>query len=176
MIKNFFRYLFYAIFLFVVTFVMIPKTSFYFMGEQKLFKKGVIISNEKINEGLFSFDISDGDIIYNDLRFANVSSAKLKLHFINNRLNIENINIAKEFQGFVPGKIKSIQIDHTILDPAFINISSTGDMGDIDGRVDLIKRTIKLSLTASKLMKSKYKMILKQMKNKDGIYKYEYRF
>jgi len=176
MIKFLFKYLTYFIFFIFCIFLFLPKENIYYMMEKKLFEYKTIVSYEKINSGIFNFDVKNAYIFYDGIKFAKIQEVKTEMYLYEHKVQVKNFKLFDSFKALFPQNINNVEILHNVLTPKEVTIKAEGDFGLLDGKVDLVQRKLKLFLKASSIMKKKYKSILKQMKLKNGKYEYEYQF
>ena len=175
MVKKLFKFFLYALFFIAMLIFFIPKISLYYFAEKQFMKPySLIVSSEKLQDNGFSLTIKDAKITLKSIPSAEVKTIDIKVLALYNTISIKDIKLASMASSFVPLNIYNIDIKYTILNPLNITIKSSGDFGDVDGRVDIVKREIYITLKASQIMRSKFKTTLKVLKrDKNGEYIYE---
>lgn len=172
-IFNFFTYLIVFV-LFLIVFI--PKESFYNLAEIELEKQNIIVSNEKREESAFSFKLKDANIFYEGIKIANINKSKITSYILYSKAEISNVNLLESLSTLFPTPIEEILIKHSIFNYDKLSIESIGKFGKADGYIDIVNRILYLSIEISPQMKSNYTQVLKNMKQKDGRYVYEYKF
>jgi hypothetical protein len=156
--------------------MFLPKVSIYNLLEQELSKQDIIVSDEKRDEKLLSLNIKDAKVFYKGIEGANISNVDFLSFFVYSKIEVNDVKLLKSLSSFFPPDIKNIVLKHSVLDYKNVDIYSAGDFGLLEGKINLLDRTLILTLEASSSMKKKYSRVLNQMKLKEGKYIYEYRF
>lgn len=174
--KKIFKLFIYFLFFILFLLIFLPKESIYNFIEQELSKQNIIISNETRDEKLLSLDIKNAKVFYEGIEGVNIKDINFLSLLVYSKISVKNLEISKSLSSFFPGRIKNIELKHSVLDYKNIIVSSLGDFGVLNGTINLINRTITLKLKSSSKMKREYSKVLRSMKLKDGEYIYEYRF
>ena len=161
--------------------IFIPTKNLYFFAEEKLQDKKIFINETSINTTLTHTSINGATLYFEDIKALVFEQISLKLWFLYNSININNVKIDEGLKDFLPLNIKNISIIYTPFYPIKVLLSGNGDFGVFNGNIDLIKKVLIIELDASKVMKTSFKKLLdfmKKSKNKDhkDRYVYEYRF
>ena len=157
------------IFTLIIVFIIcllafLPKEQFYFKAEEQLVKKNIILSSETIKEELFVLKINDAELYYDGIFTAYLSKSQIKTYLFYSNIELENIRLSKSFENFVPSKIDRLNLQHSVLEFDKIKIKGTGDFGVFEGDILLLEKKLVGELKPSKIMKSKYKKLLKEFK------------
>lgn len=174
--KTIFKTFIYLIFFIFALLYFAPKELGYNLLEKELAKKSVIISDEIRQESLFGLELNQANIYFEKINIAKLNELNINTYLFSTSLNVQEIVLLDSLKSMFPSKIDTININHSILEFDKINISSKGDFGSIVGQADLINRVLKLNLTPSKLMRSKYSSFLRRFRNTKEGFIYEYRF
>jgi len=174
--KKIFKLCIYFLFFILFLLIFLPKESIYNLLEQKLSQQNIIISDEKRNEKLLSLDIKNANVFYNEVKGVNIRDINFFSLLVYSKVEVNDVKLLESLSSFFPPFIKNIELKHSVLDYQNINISSLGDFGLLNGKIDLLNRVLILNLDPSSEMKRKYIKVLKNMKLKEGRYNYEYRF
>jgi len=164
MVKKITKLFIYFIFFILALIVFMPKSSLYFFGEKNLKQFSVIVSDEKIKEGLFSLSLSDITIYAKGVDSAKVKKVDATLMLIYNSIDITDIEISSVAAPYLPTKIKNVDISYTIFNPLVVNAVSNGEFGEAKAKFDIIKRELKVYLKPSKKMLRKYTRSLRYFK------------
>lgn len=174
--KKVLKLLLYIIVFFLFLIIFLPKESLYNLLEKQLEKNQIIISNEIINEKLFSISLLNGNIFYQGINIAKIDDITFKTYLFQTKINVENINFLDSLISFAPSPITKVTFEHSLLDFDKINIKSSGTFGELNGYIDILKKEIRIELNASNVMKNSYSKLLQNMKFADERYIYEYKF
>ena len=174
--KKLFKLLLYIVFFILITLILLPKNSIYNLFEQELSKQNIIISDEKREEKLLSLEIRDAKVFYQDIEASNIKNITFFSSLVYSKVEVNDVKLLQSLSSFFPPYIENIVFKHSVLDFKNIDISSSGDFGLLEGKVDLLNRSLVIKLEASNKMKKQYSRALKQMKLIEGKYIYEYRF
>lgn len=174
------KFIFKIMILFLVflisLFIFLPKEGFYNLIEKEISKQNIIISDETKNSKTFGINIKNSEVYYDRINTAFIKDIDISTYFFYTSLVIDTIRVSKSFENMLPSKIKMIKIEHSILAFDKIDIKADGEFGKFQGKILLLERRIIGELNPSKIMKSKYRNILKQFKLVEGKYKYEFKF
>lgn len=155
------------ILLLIFLWIFAPKQEIYYLMEKELAKNGIVIANEKFEEGLFGMKISDAEIYFEGIQVAKVKSLSLNLFFLYNQAVISSVVTDKGIQNFAPKSIDKITATYSILKPYKIAIEGRGSFGSIIGGVYLNRHKLLLRFKHIKEIRS-FKKFLK--KDKKGLY------
>jgi hypothetical protein len=151
-----------------------PKVSLYGFAQTQLKKFGIIISNEKLKDNGFSFEIKDGMLSVEKIPSANISKVEIKTFIFYNSVNIKGIILAQAVKSFAPVYIENINIHYSFINPLNIIAKAKGDFGEAQATFNLIERKLHIDLVPSKMMQKSYRSTLRNLqKTKDGGYIYE---
>jgi hypothetical protein len=168
------KYFFIFLFFIYSAIAFLPKANIYYEIEQVVAKQNIFINHEKIIPGLFSLNIKDADVVYEDVNLGKINSVYFKFFIFKNYLKFKNINLATNNFKLIPKNIEVLKFSYAITSPRKIMIYSKNDMGMMDGYFDIVNQSIHIRLQINKLAKLKYKTILRNFKIKrKGIYIYE---
>jgi len=173
MVKKLSKFIGYFLFFIMALIVFMPKSSLYFLGEKNLKKQNIIISNEKIEENLFSLNISDMDLYVKGIQSAKIKEADITFLLFYNSVDIKDIKISSVAEAYLPTNIDRVNINYTIFNPLVVNATSKGGFGQIRAKVNLLDRKIKVYLKPSKKMLRKYSRSMRYFK-KDAKGEYVY--
>ena len=154
-----------------------PKENLYYFGEEQLKPLGVVIGYEEAIDQGFTLELTHAKLYIKKIKSANIGSASIALFGLYNSVSIDNIVLDKTFEQFFPPLIQQIELHQSILSPLHLYARAIGDFGEAEATVDLLERNASVVLRPSKLMLSRYKSTLRELKKtKEGDYRYEYRF
>jgi hypothetical protein len=165
-------------FLFIAAlFFFTPKENLYYFAEEQLKPLGVVIGYEEAVDHGFTLEILHAKLYVQKIKSADIGSATIGIFGIYNAVSLDNIVLDKTFEQFFPPLIQRVDLHQSIFSPLNLNAVAIGDFGEAEATVDLLERNATVILKPSKLMFSRYKSTLKQLKKtKEGDYRYEYKF
>ncbi len=154
-----------------------PKENLYYFAEEQIKPLGVVIGYEEAIDHGFTLELLHAKLYVQKIKSANIGSVTVGLFGLYNSATLNNIVLDKTFEQFFPPLISHVDISQSILSPLHLKAEAIGDFGEAEATVDLLERNASVILKPSKLMLSRYKSTLRQLKrSKEGDYRYEYRF
>jgi len=110
--------------------IFAPKDRLYFMLEEQLkAQNGVVISNEKLNSGMFGLEITKGDISINDIELIKFDLIDISSFIVSSTIKIDNIKLDKSISSMLPISELNASISHNIISPMEITIDiSSGNI------------------------------------------------
>ncbi len=170
-------FLFYSILFFAALLFFTPKESLYYFAEEQLKPLDVVVGYEEAVDHGFTLEVLHAKLYIKKIKSANIASANITLFGLYNQISVENIILDKTFEQFFPPLIENIELKQSIFAPLQLNAQAAGDFGEAAATVDLLERSAKVILKPSKMMLTRYKNTLRQLKkSKEGDYSYEYKF
>lgn len=154
-----------------------PKVNLYFFIEEQIKPLDVMIANEEAVDQGFSLELLHAKLYIQKIKSADIGSAQLMLLGVYNTAAIDKVILDKTFEQFFPPIIEHIEVTQTLFAPLQLHGTAVGDFGEAIATVDLLERRVNVVLKPSKLMLSKYKSTLSQLKkSKEGDYRYDSKF
>ena len=167
----------YAILILVTVLYFIPKTNLYYKLEHKLQPYEIVIHNEHVDDKWFWLEITDAQLYIQKLESLHVQKTQIMLFGIYNKVDMEGITLASTLGHFVPNEIQTVNLRYALYDPFNVNATVVGNFGTAEIALNLYEGLATTSITASKLMKSRFSATLENFtRDKKGVYHYEYRF
>jgi len=167
----------YAVLFFAALLFFTPKENLYYFAEEQLKPLGVVIGYEEAVDHGFSLEILHAKLYVQKIKSANIGSINIGAFGLYNTVSVDNVVLDKTFEQFFPPLIQHIEIDQSIFAPLQLSGEAVGDFGEATATVNLLERNVSVVMRPSKLMISRYKNTLRQLKkSKEGDYRYEYRF
>jgi len=171
---KFSKFLLYVLFFLVALYYFFPKTNVYYLVEQKLSKQHLVISNEKIADRGFTFELSSADIFYNAIKVAKVDKISLITLGVYNQIDFKNIKLEALIDTMVPSKIEEVELYYTAFSLWEIKGDAKGDFGKAVIVYNMKTDKVSIELFPSKLMLTKFARTLQMMKKtEEGTYRYE---
>jgi len=170
-------FLFYSLFFLAMLLFFTPKENLYYFGEEQLKPLGIVIGYEEAIDHGFSLEIKDAKLYVQKIKSANIADATLHFFGVYNTVYIENIVLDNTFEQFFPPLINHVSIHQSIFSPQQLQAEAIGDFGEAHATVNLLDRNLSVIVKPSKLMLSRYRNTLRQLKrSKEGEYRYESKF
>jgi len=173
----------YFLFFLMMLIAFLPKENIYYFALEQLNNKKIELNQNKIDDGYFKFIVDELQIKYDGLKVSDISNVEFDMFIYQTKIDISNIKVDNSFSKFVPNKIDTLTLSHTIINPLSIDINSKFNLGFCTGTIDLLNRVVKLDIVVAKAFKTKYRYIVKELKKskersntKEEVYTYEYKF
>ena len=167
----------YGILFFGALLFFTPKENLYYFAEEQLKPLGVVIGYEEAVDHGFHLEILHSKLYIQKIKSANIASIDIGIFGLYNTVSIDNVLLDKTFEQFFPPLIERIDLYQSIFSPLSLNADAVGDFGEATATVNLLDRNVSVILKPSKMMRSRYKSTLKQLKkSKEGDYSYVYKF
>jgi hypothetical protein len=170
-------FLFYSLFFLAMLLFFTPKENLYYFAEEQLKPLGIVIGYEEVIDHGFSLEIKDAKLYVQKIKSANIASTTIHFFGLYNTITIKNIILDSTFEQFFPPLINHVTLHESIFSPQKIVAEAIGDFGEAHATVNLLDRNISVIVKPSKLMRSRYRNTLRQLKKtKEGDYRYESKF
>ncbi len=168
MVKKIVLFFAYTLFFIVALMYFTPKSSIYFALEEQLNKYDAVISSEEIKDSGFTFEIKNANLSLKSIDSATISHTSIKIFALYNSLGLKDILLSSTAKSFVPLRIDSIEVVHSILNPLFITARGVGEFGEISAELNILEKSIHLDLKPSKIMLKSYKSTLSNLSKTDS--------
>jgi len=169
--------LFYTFFFLAALLFFTPKESLYYFGEEQLKPLGVVVAQEEVIDHGFTLEIKHAALYVKKIKSAKIKSIELHLFGLYNSVNITDIVLDDTFEQFFPPLINHVTMTQSIFTPTSLSAEALGDFGEATATLDLLDRNGSVTLRPSKLMRSRYKNTLRQLRRtKGGAYSYAFKF
>jgi len=165
---------------FLICLIVFLEITVYFLPKKQLF----LLANAKLSSYLISLDakdISDRDfrlilknsvLTYDKMQVASSKKIEFLSLIFFEKITIRDIKLSDIVMGMLPKDIKEVDIKWTPLYGYKVRFHAIGDVGKIDGYVDLFHKKVVLHLNPSRLVRRSYRRLLRQMKKEGKGYKY----
>jgi len=175
MIKNILKFLAIFILFLEALIIFLPKENLYFLALQEAKEHKVFVQNKTITDNYFSFELKNSTISYEGVQAATIENFNISTYLFSSKLKISNIFLDDLVKQFLPSRIKTVQISHSILDPLNIHIKANLIQAKAYGIFSLKLRKFIIYIKPSKQFLRSYKKLLRgAKKQKNGEYKIEY--
>jgi hypothetical protein len=173
MVKKLSRFFAYTLFFILALIAFTPKESFYFLLEKNLQKFDVVISNESLEDRLFTLEIRDLALTAQGIDTAEVGEADIMLLLFYNSVTMQNIQVSSLIDAYAPAKIDSLELNYTIFNPLVVTARADGEFGEAKVVFDILHSKLRAVVEPSKMMLSRYKKTMRMMKkDENGEYVY----
>ncbi|QOP43684.1 hypothetical protein FJR45_06850 [Sulfurimonas sediminis] len=177
MVKKLVLFLLYVLFFMMAFIYFSPKVNIYYFAEQQLQKKGIVLNDETLSDEGFTLEIKNAVLYVKSLETAKIQKIKLNLFLLYNSVEVEGLVLSDMASGFIPLHVKSLYLVHTVFDPLHVKGKCSGEFGEADINIDLVKRTLQVLIKPSKKMLTHYRTTLRNLKkDKNGGFVYEQSF
>ncbi|NKQ40580.1 MAG: hypothetical protein HF962_03320 [Sulfurovum sp.] len=150
--------------------LLMPKKELYYLLEKKLHEQNIIISQEKISEGLLSLNIEHPVIYFSGTPLATAENINLWSLLFYTKVDFKGLMIA---QGLVNEiALQKFTAVHSMFSPLAIAVDGESSLGDIDGKAQLRERVLRLNIAQGGEVKAFSKYL---KKSKEGWF-YESKF
>lgn len=153
--------------------LFLPKKNIHYKFEELAKMQEVVLSNEELKSRLFGLDIEHAKLYIRGIHIAELSF-RVRSFALYNAMDVAPFDIDEDLIHFFPQTIDKINISHSIFTPNTINLEICGDFGEAKGVVNLGTKSLYLEVEPSKILTSRYKSVLRELKkDKEGGYIYE---
>lgn len=167
----------YIVLFFAALLFFTPKENLYYSGEAQLKPLGVIIDGEEVIDHGFSLTLNHATLYVKKIRSAQVEKLDALILGLYNKISIENIVLDPAVEQFFPPQINHVHMTHSIFSPLQLHVDAEGDFGSATAKVNLADRNGTLIMVPSKMMRTRFRNTLRQLKkSKAGDYYYEFKF
>jgi len=177
MVKKLLKFFAYFLFFIFALIAFLPKTNLYYLAEKNIKPLGAVISDEQIDEHLFSLELKHSQLSFQGVDSAKIDELEIRLFAFYNTIEAKNILLSSMASSFVPLRIKEAKVSYSVIDPLHIKLYAKGEFGEIRGAINLKEKRLTSVLHPSKLMLSRYQNTLREFKkDKKGGYRYDQAF
>ena len=141
--------------------IFAPKRELYYLLEERLMQQDIIISNEEIDDGLFTLTLRHPELYFKGIKVANINEVELFSLLFYTTVIIKEIKTDASLQKWIPGEIDNFTAGYLLWKPGNIALGSMGSFGRAEGVVSLNKRVIHIDLVEEKSIK-RLKPLLKK--------------
>jgi hypothetical protein len=153
--------------------IFLPKTNLYYLLEEKIGKNNIVISDEKIKEGMVSLTLEEFNLNYRKDSIIEIKKADIYTYGLFNYINIDKLKINKLFNK----EFSNAKVIYSIIDPLNLKLYTEYKSSTLNMDINLIDKKIKVSLLLNANDKKEFSKEINYMKkSKNGDYKYEYNF
>ena len=161
--------LLYTLYVLLAVVVFFPSEKCYFTFEALLADYHIGINNEVLKQRYIYLDAENGEIVLDNQAVASVENIRLTPWILFNRLRISNLSITPAFRQFFPGKVDSLTITYSLLNPLEVVIQGEGDFGHFAGGYDLLSKKMRVVFEMTNQLRA-YGLLVNQLHSeKEGL-------
>lgn len=164
-----FLYIFY---IFLIIIVVIPKEKLYFAFESLLGEHHLFVNNEDFTNRLFYVDIDNANVLLDNQEFAKIEHMRIAPWVVLNRFTLTNIAFSPLFQNIFPGKIDSVTLTYSLLNPLHMDIFAEGDFGHCSGTYELMNKKLRVLFDPTAELRE-YPLLINRLHQEKGGLVYE---
>ncbi len=139
-----------------------PKKELYYFLEKKLYAQQIMISDERLQEGLLSLTIAHPVFSLDGVSLAKAEHITLWSLLFYTKADVEGMVVAEELPAEI--SIRTLTVTHTLLSPMKIVLSGESSIGALQGYIDLGTRILHLDIAKAEKNKSVSKYLKKGQK------------
>lgn len=159
----------YALYIFILVVVLIPKEKLYFTFEKILAQKNIFISDESFDDRFFYLDIQTPTLMIDHLNIASIDNIRISPWILFNRLTISSVSFSPQYRPFFPGSIDEITLTYSLWHPLSIQIYGEGDFGHCEGAFDLLNQKIRVVFSPVAQLRHYALLVSKLHSHKEGL-------
>ncbi len=152
--------------------IFMPRVNFYYTVVNALKSNQISVTQESLNDGLFSLKSDSVVISYDGIESVTLEELSLSAFIFYNKITASNVKASKSLQNMFKYSADLVEVTYVIWDFKRAKIFAKGDFGVLNGVVDLSLKTIKVVLEPSDEFKSS-PLLRQYFKNSDEGYIYE---
>lgn len=161
--------LLYLFYIFLMVVILLPKEKFYFTMESLLAEHHLFINHETLIERFFYLDAENGDVLIDNQAIASIENIRISPWIFYNRLSFSNLTVLPLYRSFFPGKIDTVTMTYSLLNPLEIVIQGEGDFGRFSGGYDLMNHKLRIVFEATNLLRGYGFLVSKLHQEKGGL-------
>jgi hypothetical protein len=162
----------YIFYIFLIIIMVIPKEKLYFAFESFLGEHHLFINNEDFTNRLFYVDIDHGDVLLDNQEFAKIEHMRIAPWIVLNRFTLTDIAFLPLYRNIFPGKIDSITLTYSLLNPLRMDILAEGDFGHCSGTYELMNQKLRILFDPTSQLRA-YPLLMNKLHQEQGGLVYE---
>lgn len=168
------KFFFYSAFFIVMLYLFFPKENLYYKMQEIALEYKVKVFENQVKENLFSLELLDGKLLYEEIEAARFEKAEIMLLGFYNSVHIHSVTLSGIVKNFLPQKIRQIDVSYSLLHPLAVRFWVKGDFGTAEGFYEIKENKIIINLNPSEIMKMHFRSSLREFKKQEnGVYSYE---
>ena len=134
--------------------IFAPKRELFYLLEERLMQQDIIISNEEIDDGLFTFTLRHPELYFKGIKVADINEVRLFSLLFYTSVIVKKIKPDASLHKWVPGEIDNLTAGYLFWKPGNIALGAVGSFGRAEGVVSINKKMIHIDLTEEKSIKA----------------------
>ncbi|HEX5709756.1 MAG TPA: hypothetical protein VFX68_00305 [Sulfuricurvum sp.] len=159
----------YALYVFILVVVLIPKEKLYFTFEQVLSQKNIFISDESFENRLLYLNIQTPTLMIDNLKIASIDNIRVSPWIFFNRITISSVSFSPLYRPFFPGTVDEITLTYSLWHPLSVQIYSEGDFGHCSGSFDLVDQKMRVVFSPLPQLRRYALLVSKLHHEKEGL-------
>lgn len=159
----------YFFYIFLIVIILFPKEKFYYTFESFISEYHLYISHEDITDSLFYLDADNGEVLLDNQVVASIENIRISPWIFFNRLSLSNLTVSPVYRNFFPGKIDTVTLTYSLLNPFDITIHGEGDFGHFNGKYNLMNQTLRIVFDATYQLRRYGLLVSKLHQEKEGL-------
>jgi len=151
--------------------LFLPKRELYYKGEELLYQRGIVISDEQVRERALALELLDGKLYLKGILIGDFNQIQIYPDILFNLVTIQGFKRNKSIALIPDIAIERLLLFYTPFYPIKVFLKGEGSFGRLDGWIDLVERRGEIDLFGNpKGLGS----LLKLKKIEEGHYRYEF--
>ncbi len=153
--------------------IFAPKRELYYLLEEQLMQKDIIISNEEVHSGLLTLKLRHPELYIKGIKVAEIEEITLFTLLFYTSITANGIKTDTSLRRWAPVQVAAMSAYYQLFDPQRIVLNLIGSFGSAKGYLSYPENLLHLDLTTEGEPIKKLKPLLK--KGEEGWY-YEISF
>ena len=119
------------------------------------------------------FSLKGGTLYYDKMAAVEPAGVHALMTLFYNRVWLEPMVLGSEAAALFPAEIEHLEAWHTLFWPHQIFLKGQGGFGRFEGQVDLVQRSITLTIQSPAEIQDRYRQLFRGMKSTEEGYRYE---
>lgn len=159
----------YALYIFLIVIVLIPKEKLYYTIESLLADNHVYLTGESVINRFVYLDVENVQVVLDNLDVATIENIRFTPWIFFNRLIISSVEVSPNYRTFFSGKIDRIELSYSLFHPLSVQIHADGDFGQCNGAVDLISEKVRVVFDATPQLRNYPLLVYKLHREQEGL-------
>lgn len=159
----------YPFYILLIVVILLPKEKFYFSMETLLAEYHLFINHEVLTDRFLYLDAENGEILIDNQAVASIEKIRISPWIFFNRLSVSNLSVLPLYRSFFPGKIDTVTMTYSLLNPLEIAIQGEGDFGRFRGGYDLMSHKLRIVFDATNELRGYGFLVSKLHQEKGGL-------
>lgn len=130
--------------------ILMPKREFYYKLEEVLSTQGIVLNEEKIEEGFFGITLKNVSVYVKGIYVASIEEVSLFTLFIYSRMEVNDLLVDDSLKTMIPQKTQNAVVNYSVFTPLSVSVEALGSFGSMSGDIALNERKVYLDFNESK--------------------------